>query len=164
MSAVAVRRATPDDAESVLELALGLARSHGDPDDLLTREFVHSRMLDPAADMTTLVACVGGQAVGYVGLLPAIETAHAAAGFYISDLFVAEPYRNSGIGRRLMSAAAAHARARGGNYVWLTTVSDNHDADRFYRRIADIREPVVAFAVTATAFEDLADLDEDEHG
>ena len=158
-----IRRATPDDAEAVHELALGLARSQGDPDDILTAADVSARMLGPQAGMTTLVACSDDAVVGYIGLLPALETAHASAGHYVSDLFVAEGFRDRGIGRRLMAAAAAHARANGGSHLWLTMAPDNHAADGFYRRIADVREPVIAFAVTREAFENLADLNEDEN-
>ncbi len=76
---------------------------------------------------------------------------------YVSDLYVDGKYRNEGIGRRLMSAAARVARDGGGVHLWLTMMSANTQADRFYRRIADVREEdVMAFAVTGETFERLA--------
>ncbi len=46
-SELAIRRAGPDDAVALHKLALGLARSQGDPDDILTVVDVQRLMLEP---------------------------------------------------------------------------------------------------------------------
>ncbi|TCD13491.1 GNAT family N-acetyltransferase [Oricola cellulosilytica] len=114
--------------------------------------------------MTVLIAIHAGSPVGYVGLLPSVETSHASAGLYVSDLYVDERYRGRGVGQRLMAAAASHARMLGGRHLWLTMMPQNNAADRFYRRLADIREPVIAFAVTGQTFDELAEAGGDGIG
>lgn len=51
---------------------------------------------------------------------------------YIRNLWIAEPWRNHGLGRRLIDAADALARDRGCVGLYLDTFDP--DAERFYRR------------------------------
>lgn len=156
MSAATIRRAVASDAEALLELARGLARSQGEPDDRLTLREVRRDMLGEDATVELLVAEADGKASGYIMLLPAYEASYVSRGFYVSHLYVAEAIRGQGIGRRLMAEAAHLAKSRGGGHLWLTMLPKNTAADRFYRRIADIRVDVVAHVVANEAFDRLA--------
>lgn len=156
-SEITLRRARTGDAADLHALALGLARSHGDPDDILNLEDIGRLMLEPGAAMTVFVACDADTLVGYIALLPSVESSYASAGLYVSDLYVDEGYRGNGIGRKLMIEAASHAKTLGGSHLWLTVMPGNGRVERFYGRIADTREPVVAFAVTGKTFEALAE-------
>lgn len=156
MRTVAIRRAVPGDAEALLELARGLARSQGEPDNLLTLSQVHRDMLGDDTAVELLVAETGGAVRGYVMLLTAYEASYVSRGFYVSHLYVAEDQRGRGIGRRLMAEAAHLAKSRGGGHLWLTMLPKNAAADRFYRRIADIRVDIVAHVVANDAFDRLA--------
>jgi ribosomal protein S18 acetylase RimI-like enzyme len=156
VTAITVREATRDDAQVVHRLAMELARTQRDPDDILTVDHVRRFMLEPGGAVSVLVASAEGRIVGFASLLPALETSHASPGLYVSDLYVEEAFRRRGVASRLMAAAAAHAKAAGASHLWLTKMPDNEEAGHFYRRIADIEQPVTAFAVTGERFEELA--------
>lgn len=165
MADFSIRRADISDSEAIHRLATGLAEAIGDPVDRLSVEAVRAEMLaagagSPAAGrdngLVVFVAEVGREAVGYVCLQPSFETSHASRGFYLSGLFVVEDWRRRGIGRALVAQAAAHARASGREHLWWVMASTNNGADRFYRSIANVRQPVTAFALTEDAFNDLA--------
>lgn len=152
-----VRIAGPADAAIITGFARKLAETQGDPADLIDEEAVRQDMVAAGSPMTVLLAEIDGAPAGYAALLPAYETSYAAAGLYVSDLYVDNAYRDRKIGRNLMAAAARLARDRGGVHLWLTMMNANTGADRFYGRIADIREEdVTAFAVTGETFERLA--------
>lgn len=152
----AIRKAGPADAPAVLDLARALARTLGNPDDLLTEALVARDMVGTDTPMTVLLAEADGRAAGYVSLLPAFESSQASRGLYVADLFVAKGLRRRGVGRALLAAAADLASQSGCGHLWLVMQEDNQEADRFYRAIADIREPVVAHAVTGDNFAGLA--------
>jgi ribosomal protein S18 acetylase RimI-like enzyme len=54
---------------------------------------------------------------------------------HVETLVVDRRHRRGGVGRRLMEAAAAWARARGAVEVVLTVWSGNREAEAFYRRL-----------------------------
>jgi GNAT superfamily N-acetyltransferase len=150
-----VRRAVPADAEQLLVLARELATTQGGMPERLTLEWIRANMLVANGPVAVHVAELGGRLVGYVASSPMIETTYGSAGSYVSDLLVTATARGNGIGRVLLSAAACHAREEGREHIWLVTA--NKDAERFYRRLANIRQEVAAFAFADETFAGLAD-------
>ena len=84
-----------------------------------------------------------GQGLGFVAKDPAGEMIGAAAGYTwggiaeIKQLWVAEAHRGSGLGRRLLDAAVAEAKARGVERVWLA--SYDFQAPGFYEKAGFVR-------------------------
>ena len=151
-----IRRAVPNDAPMLSVMVRKLAATQGDDGDRATARRVRRNMLEAGTDLTVLVAeSVNGALLGYISALPAHESAQGEVGYYVADLFVVESHRGLGIGRSLMAAMAALARDHGRNYLWWAAMAGNGSADRFYRQIANIREPVTAYAVTGESFEAL---------
>ena len=88
------------------------------------------------------VAAAGAQPVGFaVCFVEAHEHGdlHVLAGQrrygFISDLFVAAPYRAQGVGARLVAAAEAHLRAQGLTSVHISFLARNVNAEAAYRRL-----------------------------
>lgn len=54
---------------------------------------------------------------------------------YVADLAVGEAMRGRGIGRLLMEACEARARAAGRKWLRLNVLAANHTARRFYGRV-----------------------------
>ena len=78
-----------------------------------------------------------GAAIGVVSVGP-----HGDPGVaWISKLFVARDARRRGVGRALMDAAHAAARARGYRVVGLRTRDVFGDAVRLYERLGYVRKP-----------------------
>ncbi|HUX35162.1 MAG TPA: GNAT family N-acetyltransferase [Gemmatimonadaceae bacterium] len=85
------------------------------------------------ADNAVLVAVDGdGAAVALISLhrIPALH--HARPNCYITALVVDESWRDAGVGRRLLAAAEAWARAHGCRRMSVTSAERRDDAHRFY--------------------------------
>ncbi len=151
-----IRHARAGDGEALLVLGRQLAASQGGMPELLTFDWIERHMLSADALATVLVAEGAGRIQGYVAFSPALETPYGSAGAYVSDLVVEEGERGRGLGHALLAAATAAAREAGLQHVWLVTNVVGGGADRFYRRIADIRQEAVGFAITGERFEAVA--------
>ncbi len=151
-----IRRAVPNDAPMLSVMVRKLALTQGHDADRATARRVRRNMLEAGTELTVLVAeSNNGALLGYVSALPAHESAQGEVGYYVADLFVVESHRGLGIGRSLMAAMAALARDHGRTYLWWAAMGGDVGVDRFYRQIANIREPVTAYAVTGASFDGL---------
>ena len=151
------RAAHVDDAEQLAGLARQLATSEGGMPERISPEWFLAHMLRAGGPVRVLVAEREGRLVGYVAWSPMVETIYASAGAYVGDLVVDAAHRGLGTGSRLLAVAAADARDNGRQHLWLVTGKGNQDADRFYRRIANIRQETVGFAFADETFTRLAD-------
>lgn len=153
-----VRRAEPDDADVLAALGRALNMQQGDPSTNFTAEAVRRDGFGEARRFEAWVADVDGQIVGYALVVPAsYETGYAKAGVYVQDIFVAPEVRQRGIGRALMAAVAADARRRGLEFVWWASRTWNTQSHAFFRTLATVEEPVIAFAAFGDQFTSLAD-------
>lgn len=84
---------------------------------------------------TVLLATIRDEPAGFASLrvIPQVESdvPHAE----LSDIFVAEAFRRSGVGRALMRLAEDLARERGARRVYLIAGSDNTGARAFHRTL-----------------------------
>jgi GNAT superfamily N-acetyltransferase len=155
-----VRPFEAGDAEAVSALVAALNREEG-----------YNRATPPgAADLRAaflgtdpagllLVALPGAGAapvVGYATGHATYETEFAARGFYVGDLYVAREHRRRGVGRALLAAMAAVARARGGRFLWWTALQGNAGGHAFYRAVGGAGEDLRAFALAGAAFDRMA--------
>jgi RimJ/RimL family protein N-acetyltransferase len=138
-----VRPTGPDDFESVASLGREVQRLHAErlpdlfkaPSDLTTTRAAFDEWLaDPTG--LALVALEGEQVVGYLQgiVLVRDETPYrnARATFYVNQLCVARAAVPRGHGRRLLAAAAEHARQLGLGSMELDTWAFNSDARSFF--------------------------------
>jgi len=155
---VRVRRAESRDAEILAQLVRALNEHQGDPTTHLTPDAVRRDGFGESPKFEAWLAELDGEVVGYALVVPAAyETGFAKAGVYLQDLFVAEAARRRGAGRALLAAVAADTRRRGLEFVWWASRAWNTGAHAFFRRLATVEEPIIAFAVFGKEFEKLAD-------
>ncbi len=105
-----------------------------------------------AADCQTyrgaiFVAEAGGEVVGFVGVL-ARRVSHDLCErdreyAYVTDLFVAEPFRRTGVGGRLMRAAEDFARNEGARRIQVAVLAANAGAHRLYLQLGYVDNAVV---------------------
>jgi GNAT superfamily N-acetyltransferase len=124
-----IRDAEPRDAEAVARLLdeLGYPAGAGTVETRLERlAIVGDRVL---------VAEVEGEVVGlaHLQVMPTIEHDRPAA--KIGALVVEKSRRRGGIGRALVEAAEAEARARNCGVLFLTTAERRDDAHAFYESL-----------------------------
>jgi GNAT superfamily N-acetyltransferase len=151
-----VRPAVPADSPALAVLASALHQHQGDPVGHFTPEAITRDVFGPNAIVQALIAELDDQPVGYALLLNAYESAHAARGFYVTDFFIADEARARGVGRELMAACATFARNHGGSFLWWVSKAWNVEAQKFYRTISPIEEPIMAHALTFEKFAALA--------
>jgi len=72
------------------------------------------------------VATIGSETIGLVGLI--VDGEEAA----IEPLVVSKPYRNKGVGKRLVETVIAHARERGIKFLNVEPVARNTKAIKFF--------------------------------
>ena len=132
---ITVRRAVREDAAAIYALVVELARAR----KALNK--VRSSVADIERDgfgeepaFEALIAEVDGEAVGLCLYFGSYSTWRGTPGIYVQDLVVADSARGLGVGRRLLAATAAVARARGGSYLRLSVDDDNPRAREFYQR------------------------------
>lgn len=155
---VRVRRAGREDADAVSNLGRALNEQQGDPDVHFTRDAVLRDGFGDTPRFEVWLAELDATPVGYALVVPAAyETGYAKCGVYVQDLFVEPHARRRGVGRALMAAVAADARRRGLEFVWWASRTWNTESHQFFRTIATVEEPVIAFATFGEEFERLAD-------
>src|SRR5690606_25674848 len=93
-------------------------------------------------DVVVLLACKGGEAIGYASTTRSLNLWLAADIVALDDLWVRPAHRNSGAGAMLMHAVADVAD--GSTVAWGARL-DNIAAHRFYERLgAQLSTKVVA--------------------
>ncbi len=138
---VTIRAATQDDFANWKLLWDGYSAFYGreGPTALAPEitQMTWSRFFDPYEPMHVLVAeAEGGELVGLVHFLYHRNTSQIAPNCYLQDLFTSEAARGKGVGRALIEAVYARARADGVPRVYWQTHETNHTAMRLYDAVA----------------------------
>lgn len=156
-----LRPAERRDAASIAQLANALGAETGGDGSAMTADEVERSFIDEANGLDVLVAEADGNVIAYALHSVAYETAFAQKGGYLSDLYVAPSARNRGVARALMARVAAIVASQGGKFLWWITKPNLPDGLTLYRQVADIEDPITAFAATGEKFADLvaADID-----
>ncbi len=127
----------PADATAVVELLNAYAADPmgaGEPLSAATRRDLVPRLRDvPGA--FALLARVRDEPAGIAVCFTGFSTFRAAPLTNVHDLAVLPRWRGQGIGRRLLAAVEAEARARGHCKVTLEVREDNAVARGLYRRL-----------------------------
>ena len=95
------------------------------------------RFFDPAEPVHALVAERDGQVVGLVHYLFHRSTTAIELTCYLQDLFTSAGARGGGVGKALIEAVYARARAAGSTRVYWLTHETNATARRLYDQVAD---------------------------
>jgi GNAT superfamily N-acetyltransferase len=96
-----------------------------------------ARFFDAYEPVHALVAEVAGRIVGLAHFLYHRSTIQIAPTCYLADLFTADAERGQGIGRALIEAVYAQAKAAGSPRVYWQTHETNAVAMRLYEQVAE---------------------------
>lgn len=155
---IEIRPAEADDAATIRDLLGDLARTLGDEDRFRsTADDILRYGFGAARHFEALIAERRGRAVGLVLFFRTFSTWRGRPGVYVQDLHVTDRCRGQGLGRRLLAAAARHARSAGCTHLRLSVDPDNTSALAFYRRLGlDVRGDEFICQVADAAFDLLA--------
>ncbi len=151
-----VRPASVADAETLTGLIEELNADQGEETGQVTAVAVRRDGFGAVPEFRALLAELDGRPVGYALFHPSWSSEHGLRGFYLYDLYVREAARGRGVGRALLAALAALAKAEGRAFLWWNSKEGNARAQAFYRDLGAIEEPVRAHALHGAAFEALA--------
>lgn len=127
----AIREVGPDLPAAVVALFDQYRQFYGRASDVGgARRFLRARAI--RAESVILAAYVDGEACGFVQLYPIHSSVRLAPALLLNDLYVAPSARGQGVGRALLDAAVARARADGAAWLMLETSRDNLAAQRLY--------------------------------
>ena len=106
-----------------------------------TQELLHEGLFgdDPAAE--ALVAVVDGTVAGYALFFQTYSTFTGMRGLYLEDLYVRAEHRGTGVGTKLLQAAATVAVDRKRARMEWTVLEWNAAAKDFYRQMGAVIEP-----------------------
>ena len=134
--ALVIRPATPADAGTIVDLIRELAIYEKEP--LTSVKATEADILrdgfGPARRFECLLVEASGRPAGFALYFHNYSTWEGRAGIYVEDIFVSEWARGRNIGRRLLAAIAALAKARGCTRVDLSVLHWN-PARAFYERL-----------------------------
>ncbi len=142
MNAPTIHTALPEDAALIAPLFDAYRQFYeqaADADAALA--FITAR-LQRGESVILLARDAQGRALGFCQLYPSFCSVLAAPIYVLYDLFVAPAARRTGVGRALLLAAEAHARATGHARMDLTTARDNHQAQALYESLGWVRDGV----------------------
>ena len=106
------------------------------PSDEITRT-LWARLFDAAEPVHALVAERAGRLVGLAHYLYHRHTSMVPLVCYLQDLFTAESERGRGVGRALIEAVYARAKAAGSTRVYWQTHETNRTARALYDTLAE---------------------------
>lgn len=151
-----MRRAIATDAPTIAALIEELNAHQQEPTGHVTTEAVARDGFGSRPEFAVLLAELGGEPVGYALYQPSWSTEVGERGFYLYDLYVRASARGHGVGRALMAALAARAKAEGRTFLWWSSKAWNREAQAFYRGLGAIEEEVRSHALLGDAFDALA--------
>lgn len=113
-----------------------LSAELGDPHPA-TSEFLERAGFGPTPAYYALIALDGADALqGAVMFSPVTSTAIGTTGTFVSDLWVAETARGTGLGRQLLGAAAGFSADHwGAAYIKLSVYHGSVQSRQFYDRL-----------------------------
>ncbi|WP_299779044.1 GNAT family N-acetyltransferase [uncultured Roseobacter sp.] len=126
-----IRPVRSDDLQVVLEMVSKLADFHGDVATVTADELARD-ILGPHPWVRILLAEEAGKVVGYAALCPLAQMQFGARGMDMHHLYVAKSARGTGVGKALIKASEALARAEGCRYLMVGTHPDNIVAQGIY--------------------------------
>jgi len=142
MNSTAIHTAIPEDAKLIAPLFDAYRQFYEQPADAdAALAFITAR-LERGESVILLARRPDGSALGFCQLYPSFCSVLAAPIYVLYDLFVVPDARRLGVGRALLLAAEAHARATGHARMDLTTARNNLRAQALYESLGWVRDEV----------------------
>ncbi|MBK0114939.1 MULTISPECIES: GNAT family N-acetyltransferase [unclassified Delftia] len=142
MNSTAIHTAIPEDAALIAPLFDAYRQFYEQPADADTALAFITARLERGESVILLARRPDGRALGFCQLYPSFCSVLAAPIYVLYDLFVAPDARRLGVGRALLLAAEAHARATGHARMDLTTARNNLRAQALYESLGWVRDEV----------------------
>jgi GNAT superfamily N-acetyltransferase len=155
---ITIAPVTPAEIPMLLELIRELARFEKlEHEVVATAKSLHHSLFGPQPAAGALLARGDGEVAGYAVYYFTFSSFVGRAGIWLEDVYVRPPFRQRGLGRRLMESVARIGAERDcGRFEW-TALNWNKRALEFYRSLgAQVMEEWVLLRVNAPELRRLA--------
>jgi ribosomal protein S18 acetylase RimI-like enzyme len=151
-SSVSVQRASARDVFEVARLFNAYRDFYGEPpDESRALTFIRDRIALACAQLPGQYSVAqyflawtptarGREAVGFMHLMPSMNTLAMRPIWFLEDLYVDPPARRKGVATALVEHAEEFARRTGAERLTLATAHDNAAAQNVYRKLGYVRE------------------------
>lgn len=151
-SGVSVQRASARDVFDVVRLFNAYRDFYGEaPDESRALTFIRDRIALACAELpgqhsiaqyflAWMPTARGREAVGFMHLMPSMNTLAMRPIWFLEDLYVDPPARRKGVATALMEHAEEFARRTGAERLTLATAHDNAAAQSVYCKLGYVRE------------------------
>jgi GNAT superfamily N-acetyltransferase len=130
-----IRPARLQDGDAVVRMAVALSRDEGSAESPFTAEAFRRDGFGTDPAFVGFIAERAGEAVGYTLGFRDYDTDRLLPSIYLSDLYVHESVRGTGVARALMGAIARAGRSWGAQTMAWGVLLPNARARRFYAKI-----------------------------
>ena len=157
MPALAIRTATPADADLILRFITELAVYEKAEEQVVATAADLRRTIFADGSAHALICSVDGEPAGFAVYFYNYSTWQGRKGLYLEDLYVTPAYRGAGAGKALLQHLARTAVAEGcGRFEW-SVLDWNEPALKFYASIGASPMPEwVRHRLAGAALEDFA--------
>jgi len=126
-------------------------------DHVSTEADILSHGFGPDRQFHVVLAEDAGTPVGMVIYFFNYSTWTARLGVYVQDIHISRSKRGTGLGRRLIAAAARAGKQKGATHLRLSVEPDNEAAQRFYLQLGLAqRTDELIFQTSRRVFDDLS--------
>ncbi len=129
-----LRMATADDAVMLNDMIAAFAAYERLPNQS-NAEALKAELTKPDTVIEVVLAFYDGRPAGFAVFFQTYSTFVAKRGLYLEDIYVAEEFRNRGVGSALLGAIAKLATARNYGRVEFTVLLWNTVAIEFFERL-----------------------------
>ncbi len=135
-NSLTLRKATRADADTIADAVYALARASGEShkSTASAEDFVRHGFSDAPA-FQALIAERKGKAVGLSLWFLTFSSFRGDQGVYVSDLYVDDSERGTGLGKRLLKETARLGKEAGATHLRLSVTDTNSNARAFYERL-----------------------------
>ncbi|MEM6261352.1 MAG: N-acetyltransferase [Bacteroidota bacterium] len=140
---ITIERARPDQAGSIAELFDAYRVFYDQPSDITkARAYIHQRL--QRAESVIFMACIHLEGTkipaGFTQTYPSFSSLTMSRIWILNDLYVAEKFRELGIGKKLVLHTVNFARENYGRTLFLETGLSNYPAQRLYDKLGFSRD------------------------
>lgn len=133
---IRLRSAGPEDAGTLHEMIMSMARETGAADDVSScvDDFLRYGFSDPPA-FHALIAERDGKGIGMCLFFFSFSTWRGTRGVYVQDIYVAKGERGGIVASMLIAETARLAGQQGAKYMRLSVNRENLRARKFYEKL-----------------------------
>ena len=154
-----IRKARVEDCDTILRMIRALAQFQGIAERVTAKiENLRRDGFGETPTFEALIADTGGKPVGLALLQTNYSIWEGASSLQITDLFVDEPVRGTGVGFRLVAEAARLARERGCASLQLNMVHANPSRTSLDRMGFVHQDDLLHYALDTVAMKKLAEM------